>query len=50
MSTFEKKTIADWEAQAKKEKKTDDLTNFKWESPEGITVKASLHCCRYRRL
>lgn len=39
MSSFEKKTVADWEAQAKKEKKTDDLSNFKWETPEGITVK-----------
>ena len=39
MSTFEKKTLSDWEAQAKKEKKTDDLSNFKWETAEGITVK-----------
>ncbi|MBN1956766.1 MAG: methylmalonyl-CoA mutase [Desulfuromonadales bacterium] len=39
MSTFEKKTLADWEMQAKKEKKTDDLSNFKWDTPEGITVK-----------
>ncbi len=39
MSHFEKKTLADWEAQAKKEKKTEDLTDFKWETPEGITVK-----------
>ncbi|WP_303722436.1 methylmalonyl-CoA mutase [Malonomonas rubra] len=39
MSSFEKKTIADWESQAKKEKKTEDLSNFKWETPEGITVK-----------
>ncbi|NOQ50947.1 MAG: methylmalonyl-CoA mutase [Desulfuromonadaceae bacterium] len=39
MSCFEKKTVADWEVQAKKEKKTDDLSNFKWETPEGITVK-----------
>ncbi len=39
MSCFEKKTLADWQAQAKKEKKTDDLSNFKWETPEGITVK-----------
>ncbi|MEJ2492571.1 MAG: methylmalonyl-CoA mutase [Desulfuromonadales bacterium] len=39
MSCFEKKTLADWEAQAKKEKKTDDLSDFKWETPEGITVK-----------
>ncbi len=39
MSSFEKKTVADWEAKAKKEKKTDDLSNFKWDTPEGITVK-----------
>ena len=39
MSNFDKKTVADWEAQAKKEKKTDDLSGFKWDTPEGITVK-----------
>ncbi|MEA3543697.1 MAG: methylmalonyl-CoA mutase [Thermodesulfobacteriota bacterium] len=39
MNSFENKTLADWEAQAKKEKKTDDLSNFKWETAEGITVK-----------
>ena len=39
MSSFDKHTIADWEAQAKKEKKTDDLSNFKWDTPEGIRVK-----------
>ncbi len=39
MSCFDKRTIADWEAQAKKEKKTDDLSAFKWETPEGISVK-----------
>ncbi len=39
MSSFEKKTLSDWEAQAKKEKKTDDLSNFTWETAEGITVK-----------
>jgi methylmalonyl-CoA mutase len=39
MSSFEKKSLADWEALAKKEKKIDDLANFKWETPEGITVK-----------
>ena len=39
MSSFDKRTIADWEAQAKKEKKTDDLSNFKWDTPEGIRVK-----------
>ncbi|PLX76988.1 MAG: methylmalonyl-CoA mutase [Desulfuromonas sp.] len=39
MSEFPKKSLADWEAQAKKEKKTEDLSGFKWETPEGITVK-----------
>ncbi len=39
MSSFEKKTLKDWETQAKKEKKTDDLSSFKWETPEGISVK-----------
>ncbi len=39
MSSFEKKGLSNWEAQAKKEKKTDDLSNFKWETPEGISVK-----------
>jgi len=39
MSCFEKKTLKDWEAQAKKETKSDDLSNFQWETPEGITVK-----------
>ena len=39
MSSFEKKTLADWEDQAKKLLKTDDLSNFKWETPEGISVK-----------
>ncbi len=39
MSSFEKKTLSDWETQAKKEKKTDDLSNFKWDTPEGISVK-----------
>jgi methylmalonyl-CoA mutase len=39
MSSFEKKTLADWETLAKQEKKTDDLSNFKWDTPEGIRVK-----------
>ena len=39
MGCFEKKTVSDWEAQAKKEKKTNDLSDFKWDTPEGITVK-----------
>ena len=39
MSSFEKKTLADWETRAKKEKKSDDLSNFKWDTAEGISVK-----------
>ena len=39
MSSFEKKSLADWEAKAKKEKKTDDLSSFVWETAEGISVK-----------
>ncbi len=39
MSSFEKKTLADWETQAKKEKKTNDLSHFKWDTHEGIRVK-----------
>jgi len=39
MSSFEKKSLSDWEVLAKKEKKTDDLSNFKWETAEGISVK-----------
>jgi len=39
MSKFAKPTLADWEAQAKKLLKKDDLSGFKWETPEGITVK-----------
>ncbi len=35
----DKPTMADWEAKAKKEKKTDDLSGFKWDTPEGICVK-----------
>jgi len=34
-----KPTMAEWEAKAKKEKKTDDLSDFKWDTPEGICVK-----------
>lgn len=34
-----KPTLAEWEAKAKKEKKTDDLSDFKWDTPEGICVK-----------
>jgi len=39
MSCFDKKTVADWQQQARKEKKTDDLSGFKWDTPEGIEVK-----------
>ena len=35
----EKPTMAAWEAKAKKEKKLDDLSGFKWDTPEGISVK-----------
>ncbi|MDY0191390.1 MAG: methylmalonyl-CoA mutase [Desulfuromonas sp.] len=34
-----KGTMAEWEAKAKKEKKVDDLSDFKWDTPEGICVK-----------
>ncbi|MGK2944793.1 MAG: methylmalonyl-CoA mutase family protein, partial [Desulfuromonadales bacterium] len=39
MSSFDKKDLTDWEALAKKERKTEDLASFAWETPEGITVK-----------
>jgi methylmalonyl-CoA mutase len=39
MSQFEKKSLQDWEAQAKKEKKLDDLSGFVWDTAEGIPVK-----------
>ena len=39
MSTGKKPTIAEWEAAAKKECKSDSLDRFTWETPEGITVK-----------
>ena len=39
MSCFDKKGLADWEVLAKKEKRTDDLAGFKWDTPEGISVK-----------
>jgi len=39
MNSFEKKNLVDWEALAKKEKKSDDLSSLNWETPEGITVK-----------
>jgi len=39
MSDFAKKTLSDWETLAKKEKKSDDLSSFKWETAEGISVK-----------
>ncbi|NJC88992.1 MAG: methylmalonyl-CoA mutase [Desulfuromonas sp.] len=39
MSTFKKPTMAEWEAAAKKECKSDSLARFNWETPEGITVK-----------
>ena len=39
MSQFDKKTVSDWEAQAKKEKKSEDLSALTWHTPEGIAVK-----------
>lgn len=39
MSSFEKKTLADWDVLAKKEKKVEDLSTFGWDTPEGIRVK-----------
>ncbi|MCM2265885.1 MAG: methylmalonyl-CoA mutase [Desulfuromonadales bacterium] len=39
MSTFKESTLAEWEAAAKKECKSDSLARFDWETPEGITVK-----------
>ena len=33
MSCFDKKSLADWDALAKKEKKTDDLSGFKLDTP-----------------
>ncbi len=39
MSNSNKPSLADWEAKAKKEKKTEDLSGYKLETPEGITVK-----------
>ncbi|HEX9778324.1 MAG TPA: methylmalonyl-CoA mutase [Geopsychrobacteraceae bacterium] len=39
MSCFEKKTVADWQQLASKEKKSDDLSGFQWDTPEGIAVK-----------
>ncbi len=39
MSQFEKKTVADWEAQVKKETKSDSLDKLQWDTAEGIRVK-----------
>ena len=39
MSQFNKKTLADWQAQAQKEQKTEDLSSLTWHTPEGIAVK-----------
>ncbi|MDT8424302.1 MAG: methylmalonyl-CoA mutase [Desulfuromonadales bacterium] len=39
MSEFSKPTLGEWEKQAKKEKKSDDLSALDWQTPEGITVK-----------
>ncbi len=39
MSEISRQPLADWETQAKKEKKTDDLSALTWQTPEGIAVK-----------
>jgi len=39
MTDFAKKTLADWEALARKDVKSDDLSRLDWETPEGIRVK-----------
>jgi methylmalonyl-CoA mutase len=39
MSSFKKPTLAEWEAAAKKECKSDSLDRFTWHTPEGIAVK-----------
>lgn len=39
MSSFEKKTIQDWEKLAAKEIKKDDISSLLWDTPEGIRVK-----------
>ncbi|MBW6510898.1 MAG: methylmalonyl-CoA mutase [Desulfuromonadaceae bacterium] len=39
MNEFSKPTLGEWEKQAKKEKKSDDLSGLNWQTPEGITVK-----------
>ena len=39
MGSLEKKTLGDWESQAKKEIKSDSLDKLQWDTPEGIRVK-----------
>ncbi len=39
MSEISRQPLADWETQAKKEKKTDDLSALTWQTSEGIAVK-----------
>jgi methylmalonyl-CoA mutase len=39
MTDFPNKTVADWEALAKKDVRSDDLGKLTWETPEGIKVK-----------
>ena len=39
MTFFDRKTLADWEAKAKQEKKTEDLSGFHWDTPENIRIK-----------
>ncbi len=39
MTDFPNKTLADWEALAKKDVKSDDLAKLAWDTAEGIKVK-----------
>ncbi|MFO7577374.1 MAG: methylmalonyl-CoA mutase [Pelovirga sp.] len=39
MSLFKPHNVSDWEAQAKKELKSEDLSRLTWNTPEGIAVK-----------
>ena len=43
MSEISRQPLADWETQAKKEKKTDDLSALTWQTPEGDRCQTSLH-------
>ena len=39
MTFFDKKNLADWEAKARKEKKSEDLSGLHWDTPENIRIK-----------